>query len=58
MLGANIHPSIPDYAAGHRSWYPSAIPPDFSTFEVSRKLDTVIKKLDSQSEEMKATKDE
>ena len=53
---AGAYPSIPDYAAG--SWYPTAIPPELSTSEVSKKLDNVLEMLTKQTEEIKSLKDD
>lgn len=52
--GAGAYPSIPDYAT--RSWYSTAIPPQFSTSEISRKLDNVLEILNKQNEEIKELK--
>ena len=54
---AGAYPSIPDYAAG--SWpFPTAIPPELSTSEISKKLDNVLEILTKQTEEMKSLKDD
>lgn len=53
---AGAYPSIPDYAAG--SWYPTAVPPELSNSEVSKKLDNVLEILTKQTEEFKSLKDD